>query len=116
MKRFLILMIVLLLPFSAFAESVTRKIITVDFFDTSREGYYTGNLNEDGKPDGFGVFEGVNDYGFKYYIIGDWVKGEMTGFSWEVFSTGLLKIGKFDNGKQIEGYYYTPSEMQVITE
>lgn len=113
MKKWICLLLLVCVTATASAESVTRLRITIDFTDVSREGLYTGEINESGRPDGFGVFEAVNTMGLQYYVLGEWKDGIMTGHGWKVSADGSLMIGAFENGNFIRGNYFKPSIPQA---
>ena len=89
MKKLLAVALVLclLIP-CAFAETVVRQTVSVVFTDVTRKGLYTGEVNENGAPHGFGVFEAVNGDGLKYIIVGEWVNGSQSGESWRAIEDG----------------------------
>lgn len=103
MKRlaFLLVFLIFLVQFSI-AESVTRMPYTVVFSDSVREGLYTGDI-QNGIPDGFGVFEAVNDEGEAWHYIGDWSKGQLSGEGRMVWDSGQIKIGKFAANEFVSG-------------
>ena len=110
MKRFtsILAMIIVLsiIPAAVLAnETVVKKEITVSFIDAKRDGLYTGEINDEGNPDGYGVFEAVNSRGYKYIIVGDWIDGHQTGEGWAVWENGKFEIGKFSDGVFLSGKY-----------
>lgn len=108
MKHVIVLMVIFILcaGMSANAENVVRHAVGVQFADVFREGLYTGEVNTNYMPNGFGVFEAQNDKGEKYIIVGDWVDGTLTGKEWMVWDNGEMNIGEYDCGKFISGIYY----------
>ena len=100
----------------ASAETVIKQEISVTFPDVTRTGVYSGEVNDNGKPDGFGVFEAVNGEGNRYIIVGEWVDGHMTGQAWEIWENGDLNIGQFEDGHFVSGKYARDVKIQKYDE
>ena len=80
MKRIFYCMIALIFLFvqSALAEPVAKKSITIDIIGGQLNGQYTGEIDENGLPDGYGVFD-TESSGVKYKMIGEWKNGHQLG-------------------------------------
>ena len=76
---------------------------------TESSGFYTGELNENGNPDGFGVFFATSYLGIMYYMIGQWTDGVFSGQGWKVCADGMVAIGYFESGNFVSGNYFAPS-------
>ena len=87
------------------AETVTKQEIIVHFTDVDRTGLYSGEINEKGNAEGFGVFEAVNKEGYRYIVVGEWVDGHQTGEAWKVWENGDINIGLFEDGHFVAGKY-----------
>lgn len=111
-KIFVIALVLCMLSPCTMAETVVRKKIEIQFSEVKREGLYTGEINEDGEPNGFGVFEAVNQENAKYIIVGDWVNGSQTGEAWRALDTGYQYIGTFENGDFIKGKYIESNRIE----
>lgn len=112
-KRLAFLFIVFLLLFSfALAESVTRMPYTVVFSDSVREGLYTGDI-QNGIPDGFGVFEAVNDEGEAWHYIGEWETGKMSGEGKAIWDAGDLQIGTFSDNSFESGIFLRDPQTNI---
>ncbi len=62
------------------AEMVSAQTITVSMAYDSGEGVYTGEVNSDGVPNGYGSFQMVSsDTGANWIYEGQWQNGEITG-------------------------------------
>ena len=115
MKKVLVIVIVgIILSFSfstVFTETVAKQETTIHFPDVSRVGIYTGEVNEEGQPDGHGFFEATNGEGIRYIVVGDWENGCVTGEAWQVWEDGTMQIGTFRNGSFIKGKISQDAEM-----
>lgn len=58
---------------------VVDKEITISFDFGDRIGVYTGTIDKDGLPDGFGMFKTANDSGNDWIYYGEWENGHMDG-------------------------------------
>lgn len=106
MRRVILILLILILSLTgtSIAESVTRYSYDLMIGDTVRSGVYTGEIR-DGKPDGFGVFETVNDDGYKWHYIGTWKAGLMDGSGAIYWEDGALEEGEYKNGDFVSGYF-----------
>lgn len=104
MKK-LVLMIALLCIFMpcANAESVTRQEIAITLPDATRTGFYTGTINDDGIPNGYGVFEAINSEDIPWRYIGEWNNGHITGEGYMSWDDGMALIGTFNDSYLQEG-------------
>lgn len=100
-----ILLIIIVFISNASAETVIKQEMTIIFPNVTRTGVYSGEVNENGKPDGFGVFEAVNGEGNRYIIVGEWVDGQQTGEAWCLWENGDFTIGLYDDGHFVAGKY-----------
>lgn len=94
MRRFLCsLLLFALLPISCLGDVVSHQEITLDIKDAGpRTGYYTGDLNASGLPDGYGAFESVNPRGVRWIYVGQWAEGQMLDIGWHAFDNGQITI------------------------
>lgn len=106
---YLILIFILLIP-CAIAENigttsvnVVRKEISIILPDVTRTGYYTGSIDSNGLPDGYGVFEAVNSFNVAWRYIGEWSQGQISGNGFMAWDDGLMYIGQFENGSFVNG-------------
>ena len=53
--------------------------MSLDFSFGTRSGTYTGEVNEQGIPNGKGKFNTKNDSGVEYYYEGQWKDGHWEG-------------------------------------
>ena len=110
MKKLLgiVLVFCLLTPY-ALSETVIKHTVTLSFSDIEREGIYSGEINDNGIPNGYGIFEATNPLGVKYIMIGNWTNGSLNGEGWRACDTGEMYIGNFYNSIFLEGVYsYDP--------
>ena len=107
MKTKICVMLVLLCSIVtlSLAENVVQEEITIVLPDVTRNGIYTGSINENGEPDGYGVFEAVNSEGVAWHYVGQWENGKMTGFGREIWDNGRMKIGTFEDATLIDNQY-----------
>lgn len=88
--------------------------MTIDFYFGSREGVYTGALNNDGLPSGYGIFESENPNGITWTYTGEWVDGHFSGSGNTKWSDGSEYTGQYSmdeangSGEYIfpDGYRY----------
>lgn len=109
MKRSIVLSLVLLslcICASASAEVVAQMTYTVVLPDVTREGLYTGEVQE-GVPHGYGVFHTVNANGVKWHYLGEWVNGEMCGKGGQYWDSGYYMVGSYEHNDMIDGKEYS---------
>lgn len=58
---------------------VAEKNMTISFDFGNREGIYTGTVNSNGLPDGFGKFQNISDSGNDWIYYGEWNNGHLDG-------------------------------------
>lgn len=58
---------------------VVEKNMTISFDFGNREGIYTGTVNSNGLPDGFGKFQNISDSGNDWIYYGEWNNGHLDG-------------------------------------
>lgn len=78
-------------------REVAEKEIFIDLPAGEREGIYTGTL-VDGVPNGFGIFESVNDEGIQWTYEGEFVNGTFDGKGKTTWENGQLQVGTYSNG------------------
>ncbi len=88
-------------------ETVTNQTITVNMDYDSGQGIYTGEVNSDGLPNGYGSFEMVSsDTGANWRYDGQWVSGLITGEGVmtqdDFIFTGSFKSGLMDGYCEIK--------------
>ena len=80
------------------SNSVTNKEMSLDFSFGTRSGTYTGEVNEQGIPNGKGKFNTKNDSGTEYYHEGQWKDGHWEGQGVSVWPDINKKLeGNFSN-------------------
>lgn len=109
MKRLsaLVLVMLFLASFaSADAEAVARMAYTVVLPDVTREGLYTGEV-QNGIPHGYGLFHATNSNGVSWHYLGDWVNGEMCGQGGQYWDSGYYMVGSYEHNEMISGKEYS---------
>lgn len=81
-------------------KQVENEQITINFAFGTRTGTYSGTLNADGLPDGFGKFVSKNAMGAAWEYEGDWKAGHWEGFGTSIWSSGLVYTGEFQNDSE----------------
>ena len=116
MKRFLALFLLLLLlvgcshdgkqgdtpqpdPPSSIPETYTGEL-TLNFAFGVRAGNYSGEINIDGLPDGYGTFTSENPSGNVWTYEGEWVDGHWEGVGTCTWSSGEMYSGEFTNDSE----------------
>lgn len=92
----------------ASAEPVVQYEYTIALPEVTRTGLYTGNLNDDGLPDGFGVFSTINDNNEPWYYIGEWKDGTFNGHGVQVWEMGKVVEGSFEKSEEVNTIIYFP--------
>jgi len=105
-KRCALLCLLLVFPFafafSAAAETVEGRKITLALSFGERTGIYTGGW-ENGLPNGMGKFSSENEDGDKWYYEGEFVDGHLHGEGRCVWDNGQEMAGHFENDA-LNGY------------
>ncbi len=105
---------------------VVDKEITISFDFGDRIGMYTGTIDKNGLPDGFGMFKTANDSGNDWIYYGEWENGHMDGngiTQWDNYShygvyesdymegvgmysmnDGTVQCGEFEKSNLISSY------------
>lgn len=104
-----------------------------------KSGIYTGEINKSGLPDGFGSFTAKNKEGISWTYYGKWENGHFSGTGTTEFEDGSSFIGtyrndwecgpgiyndgqgywecaEFEDGTEIECYYYQDSSDDSVSE
>lgn len=102
------LILMLILP-CGLAENVVRKEVSIVLTDAVRTGYYTGSLDVDGLPDGYGVFEAVNSFNVPWRYVGEWEHGKMSGSGFAAWDDGVIEIGSYSENNFNSGKYFSSS-------
>lgn len=112
MKRILALLIVTLSLFSiAFAEeqqaeTVVQMPYTVEMPDVTREGFYTGEV-QNKTPHGYGLFVAQNSSGMQWHYVGEWFNGEMNGQGGCYWDFGQSQVGLYAANALVCGNIHT---------
>lgn len=99
------------------AVTVTKQEMTLKFGFGERVGTYTGEVDDNGLPDGTGTFKSKNDKGVSWSYEGDWKSGHFEGHGVSTWNTGDKYSGEykddyangygefsFSNGNKYIGY------------
>lgn len=100
--------------------------MSISFDFGLRSGIYTGTLNSNGLPDGFGKFENISDSGNNWIYYGEWTDGHFNGNGitrWDEYShiglynmdymegpgmysynDGSVFCGEFNNSEAVKSY------------
>ena len=105
MRKALAFIFVIMLLFSAaMAENVTRMEYKLTIQEYTLSGLYTGEI-ENGKPNGYGIFETNTPDETACHYIGEWKDGIMQGKGSMYWNDGSLEIGEYRDGLFIVGKY-----------
>ncbi len=109
---FLVISVLLVLFLvSATADSITRMHYV--FLDWA--GEYTGQVDSNNIPFGFGLFESSTLLeGEKWHYIGSWESGLPQGEGAIYFENGNMQKGTFANGVLTSGFKYTVTGLAVL--
>lgn len=114
MKKFLFAcsLLVILAPISACEQSppptsLQDQEITLEFSFGERTGIYSGDINSDGLPDGYGTFASENSSGDTWTYEGDWINGHWEGTGASTWEDGAQYQGEFSNDVQSGQGSYT---------
>lgn len=77
--------------------SVQNEKITLEFSFGERIGIYSGDINTDGLPDGYGTFTSENSSGESWTYEGNWVNGHWEGTGTSTWESGECYQGEFSN-------------------
>ncbi|MCL2545576.1 MAG: hypothetical protein FWE06_00075 [Oscillospiraceae bacterium] len=89
---------------AAAARMVEDYEMTVSFAFGDRTGIFSGMLDEDGLPQGFGRFESVNPSGLGWIYEGELVDGQLHGQGTITWENGDQEVGEFYNSLLRSGY------------
>lgn len=85
---------------------VVNKNMNISFNFGDRDGVYTGLVNSDGLPDGFGQFKNTSSVGNNWIYYGEWNNGHFNGngiTQWDAYShMGLYEMDYMEG----VGMYY----------
>lgn len=91
--------------------------LSLDFYFGQRSGEYTGEVNENGRPDGHGSFTASNENGTAWTYEGDWINGHFNGPGKTVWATGSNESGTYANDYLVgEGVVYYPDGSVFVGE
>lgn len=113
---------------------VQDENMSISFDFGLRSGIYTGTLNSNGLPDGFGKFENISDSGNNWIYYGEWTDGHFNGNGitrWDEYShiglynmdymegpgmysynDGSVFCGEFNKSEAVKSYI--PSDIPEI--
>lgn len=80
------------------SKTANNKEITLSFSFGERTGKYTGPLNDNGLPEGHGVFTAQNSAGQKWTYTGEFVNGQFEGEGKTEWEGGGFERGTYHNG------------------
>lgn len=75
-------------------ETVVKMAYTVEMPDVTREGFYTGEV-QDNIPHGYGLFVSHNSSGVQWHYVGEWLNGEMSGQGGCYWDIGQSHVGLY---------------------
>lgn len=84
-------------------SNVTDKQMTLNFTFGNRTGKYTGEVDENGLPNGKGKFESKNADGDSWSYEGNFKNGHFEGQGTTVWNDGQKQIGEFHNDFMTNG-------------
>lgn len=102
-KLFLVFSLLLILASISACEqsppltSVQNEKITLEFSFGERTGIYSGDINTDELPDGYGTFTSENSSGESWTYEGNWVNGHWEGTGTSTWENGECYQGEFSN-------------------
>lgn len=75
--------------------------LTLDFSFGKRDGFYSGEIDDNGLPNGQGKFASKNTTGESWTYEGDWVAGHWDGFGVSTWASGTTYIGEYKSDVQM---------------
>ena len=76
-------------------KTVTSKEMTLNFAFGERAGVYTGEIDDNGIPNGTGTFKAKNTEGTGWTYEGDWVNGHWNGEGTSIWDSGTKYSGSY---------------------
>lgn len=80
--------------------NLTEQELTIDFSFGSRTGIYSGEIDDNGLPNGQGKFTSENPTGETWTYEGDWVAGHWEGNGTCTWSNGQVYSGDYINDSE----------------
>ena len=81
-------------------KEVENAEITIELEVGKRDGIYTGQVNEEGLPDGIGTFRFNEGKSNGWTYTGEWADGLFNGKGKSEWESGQIYEGEFVNGKE----------------
>lgn len=79
---------------------LTEEELTIDFSFGTRTGIYSGEIDDNGIPNGQGKFTSENSDGETWTYEGDWVAGHWEGNGTATWASGQIYSGEFSNDSE----------------
>lgn len=99
------------------ASAGGSKEMTLNFSYGDRTGTYTGELDEDGLPNGYGTFTSQNSAGGGWTYCGEWEHGHWSGYGVSFWDDGQVYWGEYENdiASGYGGYVLPSGEFSIGT-
>ena len=85
------------------SDSGSVDEITINFSYGDRTGQYIGEKDDNGLPDGFGIFTAQKQDGTKWTYSGQWDHGHLNEYGTTAWDSGIVHFGKNSNDS-VSGY------------
>lgn len=85
------------------AESFTGNYdgeLTIEFYYGVRTGIYSGEVNGNGVPDGYGEFTSASSSGIVWTYEGEWTDGHWEGSGTTTWETGQSYVGEYSHDSE----------------
>lgn len=96
-------------------DAKTSNEITVSFLFGDRKGEYTGETDENGLPDGYGIFKASSPDGTAWVYAGEWERGHWNGRGCSKWETGQSYSGSYAFDTETGYGTYTLNNGNVIS-
>lgn len=93
----------------------TSNEMTVSFLFGDRKGEYIGEIDENGLPDGYGIFKSSSPDGTAWTYSGDWEHGHWNGQGCSKWETGQSYSGSYTYDTETGYGTYTLNNGNVIS-
>lgn len=99
------------------SDSGSVDEITINFSYGDRTGQYIGEKDDNGLPDGFGIFTAQKQDGTKWTYSGQWDHGHLNEYGTTAWDSGIVHFGKNSNDS-VSGYggYVYPDGRIILGE
>lgn len=96
-------------------DEKTSNEMTVSFLFGDREGEYIGETDENGLPDGYGIFKSSRSDGTAWTYAGEWESGHWNGQGCSKWDTGQSYSGSYTHDTETGYGTYTLNNGNVIS-